>query len=85
MMDAGPVLEAMFEVNGQWYILGNRSLCNLDLSSNDISEVGLKYLLEAVTIQESTVEHAQNSDVGLGIYRISLHVSPYKLYCFDIS
>lgn len=69
----------MFEVNGQWYILGNRSLCNLDLSANDISEIGLRHLLEAVSIQEATVEQAQNSDVGHGIYRISLHVRSRRL------
>ena len=67
-------VEPMYEINGQWYILGNRALSNLDLSLNGITEVGLKALLEAVTVQDATNDQASVSDGFLGLYHLSLQV-----------
>jgi hypothetical protein len=65
-------LEPMFEVNNQWYILGNRSLNSLDVSWNGVTEMGVKYLYDTVAEQELTADQA--SDGMLGLFRISLAV-----------
>ena len=65
----------MYEINGQWYILGNRSINSLDLSSNEITETGLNALFEAISIQEITNEVASSSDGLIGLYKLSLYVN----------
>jgi hypothetical protein len=62
----------MFEVNNQWYVLGNRSLNSLNVSANDITELGLKNLLTLITEQDSTSEQA--TEGSLGLFRIVLSV-----------
>ncbi|KAJ3293814.1 hypothetical protein HK104_004183 [Borealophlyctis nickersoniae] len=60
----------MFEHNGQWFILGNRSLNSLNLFHNGIREEGLKALYDAVAEQEASNENAPEG--GVGIFRIVL-------------
>ncbi|KAJ1340203.1 hypothetical protein BSLG_005196 [Batrachochytrium salamandrivorans] len=62
--------EPMFESNGQWYILGNRTLNSLNISHNSIGELGLKALLDAVINQEATND--QSPEGMLGIFRIAM-------------
>ncbi|KAJ1553807.1 Leucine-rich repeat-containing protein 71 [Nowakowskiella sp. JEL0078] len=62
-------VEPMYESNGQWFVLGNRTLNNLDISFNCVSEVGMKALSEAVLEQESSSEYTPEN--LLGILRIS--------------
>ncbi|KAJ3328328.1 Leucine-rich repeat-containing protein 71 [Blyttiomyces sp. JEL0837] len=50
-------MEPMFEHNGQWFVLGNRTLNSINLSQNGISEDGLKSFLDAVTEQEKSAEN----------------------------
>jgi hypothetical protein len=61
--------EPMFESNGVYYILGNRTLNCLNLCSNKISDTGIKYLLDAATEQELT--STDGADL-IGIFRIIL-------------
>jgi hypothetical protein len=70
-----PYPEPMYEINAQWYILGNRTIINLDFSSNEITDIGLHALLDAVSIQEMTNEAATSSDGLNGLYRLSLYVN----------
>ena len=72
-------VEPMYEINGEWYLLGNRTLNNFDLSLNGITEAGLKALLDAVTVQESTNDQALISDGYVGLYRMSLHSNAFDL------
>ncbi len=60
-----------FELNGQWYMLGNRTLLNLNLSRNGITDVGLKLLHDAIVEQEGTQEYSEGAP---GLYRLSLQV-----------
>jgi hypothetical protein len=46
----------MYENNSIWYLLGNRTLNSLNLQGCNISEVGLKLILDMVTEQEVSVE-----------------------------
>ncbi|KAI8902218.1 hypothetical protein BC833DRAFT_521338, partial [Globomyces pollinis-pini] len=73
-IDSSNTIEPMFEVNGQWYILGNRTLNSLNLCANNITEVGLKYLLEVINEQEITSD--QPMDGMLGVFRIVLSHNP---------
>jgi hypothetical protein len=65
----------MYEINGQWSVLGNRTLNNLDVSMNGITEVGVRSLHDAVVEQEMANEQPSVSDGNTGIYRINLQVS----------
>lgn len=65
----------MFEVNNQWYVLGNRSLNSLNVSANDITELGLKNLLNLIIEQDSTSEQA--AEGSLGLFRVNLSVMMY--------
>lgn len=69
----------MFEINNQWFVLGNRTLNNLNVSHNGITEAGLKTLFDAVTEQELTAENA--NDGLLGLFRANLYVSLLIDYC----
>jgi hypothetical protein len=62
----------MFEHNGQWFVLGNRSLNSLNLRQNGITEDGIKALLDSVTGQETSVENAHEGMIGL--FRLNLQV-----------
>lgn len=62
----------MFELNGQWFVLGNRTLNNLNLSRNGIHEEGLKALMDAVLEQEASIDNAPEGMIG--IFRIALQV-----------
>ncbi|TPX71415.1 hypothetical protein SpCBS45565_g01052 [Spizellomyces sp. 'palustris'] len=68
--DSNPTVEPMFEHNGQWFVLGNRTLNNLNLFRNNIREEGLKALLDAVTDQEITTENTPDAPIGL--FRLTL-------------
>ncbi|KAI8904368.1 hypothetical protein EDD86DRAFT_213233 [Gorgonomyces haynaldii] len=68
--------DPMFEVNGQSYVLGNRSLNSLNLSCNSITEQGVKALLEVVLEQEATAD--QLPEGLLGIFRIVLQYNPIE-------
>ncbi len=68
-VDLGPI-EPMFENNGTWFTLGNRSLNNLNLSGCNLTDHGLKILYDTVQEQELSVECAP--EAGLGLIRISV-------------
>lgn len=70
-----PYSEPMYEINGQWNILGNRTIINLDFSSNEITEIGLNALSDAISIQEVTNEIATATDGLTGLYRLNLFVN----------
>lgn len=62
----------MFEYNYHWYILGNRTLNNLNVCHNRITDTGVKYIFDAIAEQEQT---AENSPEGsLGLFRMNLMV-----------
>ncbi|KAJ3054456.1 Leucine-rich repeat-containing protein 71 [Rhizophlyctis rosea] len=63
-------IEPMFELNGVWYVLGNRTLNNLNLSRNGIREEGVKALLDAVLDQAAADDNAGEGLVG--VFRITL-------------
>jgi hypothetical protein len=65
-------IEPMFEVNNQWYVLGNRTLNSLNLCNNRISEIGLKVILDVIMEQEITSDQA--ADGFLGLFRVVLFV-----------
>ncbi|KAJ3081034.1 hypothetical protein HK102_002623 [Quaeritorhiza haematococci] len=56
----------MFEHNGQWYILGNRTLNNLNLTRNGITIDGVKALLDALNEQDTGVAAVAASLAGGG-------------------
>ncbi|KAI9340309.1 hypothetical protein BDR26DRAFT_861686 [Obelidium mucronatum] len=68
--DANSTNEPTFEYNGQTYLIGNRTLNNLNVRQNGITEVGLKYLLDAVNEQELSAESAPEG--LLGLFRVSM-------------
>ena len=66
-----PLLEKTTETNGQLWIVGNRTLINLNLSRNEVGVSGLLQLLAAVRYQiEHDPEH--NSATSPGLLRLSL-------------
>lgn len=67
-------MEPMVEINGQWYIIGNRSLNSLNLSGCGISQVGLKAIADTVHDQDSCAENIAREDGMMGLFRISLLV-----------
>ncbi|KAJ3140902.1 hypothetical protein HK100_008441 [Physocladia obscura] len=65
--------EPLFEHNGQYFLIGNRTLNNLNLRQNGITETGVRLLLDMISEQELS---AENTPEGMsGIFRIALHVS----------
>ncbi|KAI9093064.1 hypothetical protein DFS34DRAFT_567948, partial [Phlyctochytrium arcticum] len=75
--EPAPQVEPMFEHNGQWFILGNRTLSNLNLYRNNIHEEGLKALYDAVFEQEATMENAPEGVPG--VYRITLQENLFEV------
>ncbi|KAL5040679.1 hypothetical protein RTP6_007665 [Batrachochytrium dendrobatidis] len=69
-MESASSVEPMFEFNGQWYLLGNRTLNSLNLSHNGIGMLGLKALSDAIIEQETTND--QSPDGLLGVFRLNL-------------
>jgi len=56
--DAGvhhPLLERVREVDGELWITGNRSLISLNLSRNNITDMGMRLLYDAMVYQEELV------------------------------
>ena len=78
-----PYAEQIYEINGQWYTLGNRTINNLDVSMNEVTDIGLNYLYDAICIQESSNEIASSADGLYGIYRLSLLVILFQLKKLD--
>ncbi|KAJ3011961.1 Leucine-rich repeat-containing protein 71 [Thoreauomyces humboldtii] len=74
MPDPTPASEPMFEHQGQWYVLGNRTLTSLNLYGNGIREDGMKNLWEALQEQEATADHAPEGCIGL--FRLTLQANP---------
>lgn len=70
--DLSVALEPMFELNSQWFLLGNRTLNSLNLSFNDITNHGLQILYDILCEQEATAEQA--TDGMLGLFKLSLAV-----------
>jgi hypothetical protein len=69
--DSNDVPECMFEMNGQVYLFGNRSLNSLNVINNGISNLGAKTLLNAVLEQDNIPENASEL---LGLYRVAILV-----------
>jgi len=63
-----PLLEIADFLDGQLWIAGNRTLINLNLARNSISETGLSALLKA--IQYQTTLTLDNRSVGTGLMRL---------------
>ncbi|KAJ3387689.1 Leucine-rich repeat-containing protein 71 [Lobulomyces angularis] len=57
-------MEPMFELNGQYFIIGNRSLNNLNLEKNNLRVNSLKLIMDVLKEQELSQE--------IGLFRISL-------------
>ena len=55
----------MFEINGQGYILGNRTLNLLNLSMNEITEKSLDYFYNSLMEQERTLMSIPDELPGL--------------------
>ncbi|KAJ3352611.1 Leucine-rich repeat-containing protein 71 [Kappamyces sp. JEL0680] len=64
-------VEPMFEINNQWFVLGNRALNSLNVSLNGITDIGVKHLLDVLLTQESSLD--QTPDGVLGLFRIALN------------
>jgi hypothetical protein len=62
----------MFEVNNQWYILGNRTLNSLNVASNGITEAGVRHLLQLIADQEHVSD--QTPEGLLGLFRVIMNV-----------
>ncbi|TPX57589.1 hypothetical protein PhCBS80983_g03715 [Powellomyces hirtus] len=77
VVDVTPASEPMFEHNGQWFVLGNRSLNNLNLYGNVIREEGLKALWDALQEQDLTAEHAPEGTIGL--FRLTLQANSFEV------
>ncbi|BFZ07715.1 hypothetical protein BsWGS_10753 [Bradybaena similaris] len=72
-----PLLEDTYFIDGQSWIPGNRILINLNLSRNNIGEVGMAALLRA--IQYQTTLTIDSRSFGSGLLRLSVNknaVSP---------
>lgn len=67
-MDILANVEPMFEFAGQWYIIGNRTLNNLNLCGCGITEVGLRILLETIHDQELCTENSTMLEGSLGLF-----------------
>ncbi|KAJ3161656.1 Leucine-rich repeat-containing protein 71 [Geranomyces michiganensis] len=76
VVEATPASEPMFEHNGQWFILGNRTLNNLNLYNSGIRDEGLKALWEALQQQEATAEHAAEGSIG--VFRLTLQANAFE-------
>ena len=63
----------MFEKDGVWFVIGNRTLNNLNLAGCNISENGLKLLAEVIHEQELS-ENTQPEGI-IGLFRMLLLVS----------
>lgn len=70
-MNAG--IDFAYEQNGQWTCIGNRSLCSLNLSANNLSEATFRTFVEVINEQDAVVELV--SDVSCGLMRLALQVS----------
>ncbi|KAJ3072216.1 Leucine-rich repeat-containing protein 71, partial [Rhizoclosmatium hyalinum] len=68
--DAAAITEPTFEHNGQQFLIGNRTLNNLNLRQNGITETGVKAFLDAVAEQELSSESAPEGLYGL--FRVSI-------------
>ena len=69
-------IEPMFESNGQWFIIGNRSINNLNLSGCNLTENSLKIINELVMELESTTD--ATPDGCLGLIRVSLQDNQFQ-------
>jgi len=55
----------MFEINGQGYVLGNRTLNLLNLSKNELTEKTLNYFYNSLMEQETTLMSIPDDLPGL--------------------
>lgn len=62
----------VFEIGGSFFSWGNRTLCNLNVSSNRITDVGAKEFCDA--LQEQEVAGDVLMDGNTGLIKISLQV-----------
>lgn len=63
---------SMFEINNRFYIQGNRTLNNLNLCGNSITEYGLQILLNVTLEQDVCAENGNE----IGLFKIPLQVFP---------
>ncbi|CAG5127404.1 unnamed protein product, partial [Candidula unifasciata] len=66
-----PLLEDTCFIDGQSWLSGNRMLINLNLSRNNIGEVGMAALLKAVQYQ--TTLTFDNKSFGSGLLRLNVY------------
>jgi hypothetical protein len=71
---ATAVIEPMVEYGGQWYIIGNRSLNNLNLSGCGLTIDGLKSIVDVVQDQDACSENISREEGMYGLFRVSLSV-----------
>lgn len=60
-----PNIDHMFEINGQGYVLGNRTLNLLNLSKNELTEKTLNYFYNSLMEQETTLMSIPDDLPGL--------------------
>jgi len=70
----------MFEINGQGYILGNRTLNILNLSKNELTEEVLNYFYNSLTEQDTTLINIPDELPGL----IKLDLSVNNIFIYYI-
>ena len=73
-----PLLEETREFDGQLWIPGNRSLINLNLARNKITNAGVEMLYTAIRYQVDRA-HQNNRVTGVGLLRLSLQGNCFPL------
>jgi len=73
-------MDHMFEINGQGYILGNRTLNILNLSKNELTEEVLNYFYNSLTEQDTTLINIPDELPGL----IKLDLSVNNIFIYYI-
>ncbi|KAJ3231890.1 Leucine-rich repeat-containing protein 71 [Chytriomyces hyalinus] len=68
--ELGSLNEPVFENNGQWYVIGNRTLNNVNLRQNGITETSLKLLIDVLAEQDLSDEATPEG--MLGLFRVAI-------------
>ncbi|KAJ3251971.1 Leucine-rich repeat-containing protein 71 [Chytriomyces hyalinus] len=68
--ELGSLNEPVFENNGQWYVIGNRTLNNINMRQNGITETSLKLLIEVLAEQDLSDEATPEG--MLGLFRVAI-------------
>jgi len=72
----------MFEINGQGYILGNRTINILNLSKNELTDKTLNCFYNSLVEQDTTLINVPDDLPGL--IKLDLSVRKYYIFIFNI-